>query len=484
MIHFKIISRILGLLLLIEALFMLVALGVSVYYDEHIIPAYIYAIATTLAAGALLLYCGRGKERNISRKDGYIVVSSAWIIFSIFGSILYLISGYIPSVSNAFFETISGFTTTGATILDNIEELPPSLLLWRSMTHWIGGLGIVFFTVAILPIFGRGDIHLFAAEATGPIHGKLHPRISVTARWILTIYIGLTVINTVCLKFAGMNLLDSICHSMSTIATGGFSNKQDSIGAYNSPLIEYIVTLFMFLGGTNFSLLYLSIFKGKVGELVRDSEFKCYFNIILISTIVIAAGLLLTDAIDIEKALRDSLFQVVATVTTTGFCTADYMLWHPLLWLIISGLMYLGACSGSSTGGMKCVRVAILGRVMINEFKRIVHPNAIIPVRMSHKIIATPVQSAILAYTVLYVGVVMVGVIVNVACGLEFMEAYGLSVTCTSNIGPALGNYGPAFSMNSLPEVLKWFCSFQMLVGRLEFFAVLLMLTPMFWRKQ
>jgi trk system potassium uptake protein TrkH len=329
-----------------------------------------------------------------------------------------------------------------------------------------------------------GDIHLFAAEATGPIHGKLHPRISVTARWILTIYISLTIINALCLKFAGMNILDSVCHAMSTMATGGFSNKQASIEGYHSPVIEYITVFFMFLGGTNFSLLYLTIFKGKFGELFRDSEFKCYANIILVATVAIMAGLLLTSSLGIEKAFRDSLFQTVATVTTTGFCTTDYMGWHPLLWLIISFLMYTGACSGSTTGAMKCVRVAILGRVMMNEFKRIVHPNAIIPVRMSRKIISSPVQSAILAFTVLYIGVVMVGVFVNMAFGLEFMEAYGLSVSCTGNIGPALGSYGPAFSMNALPDVLKWFASFQMLVGRLEFFAVLLLLTPIFWKRQ
>ena len=484
MIHFKIISRILGLLLLIEALFMLTALGVSIYYNEHIVSAYIYTIAATIAGGTLLLYTGSGSDRNISRKDGYIVVSLAWIIFSVFGSLLYMLSGYIPNVSNAFFETISGFTTTGATILDNIEELPPSLLFWRAMTHWIGGLGIVFFTVAILPIFGMGDIHLFAAEATGPIHGKLHPRISVTARWILTIYISLTAITATCLTFAGMDIFDAICHAMSTIATGGFSTKQASIEAFNSPLIEYIILIFMFIGGTNFSLLYLTIFKGKIKELISDSEFKCYAGIVIGASLVITTGLILTGTSDAEIAIREALFQVVATVTTTGFCTTDYMGWHPLLWLIISGLMYFGACSGSTTGGMKCVRVTILSKVMTNDFKRIVHPNAIIPVRMSKKIISSPVQSAILAYTVLYLGVVMAGVLVNVAFGLEFMEAYGLSVSCTSNIGPALGSYGPAYSMNALPETLKWFCSFQMLVGRLEFFAVLLMLTPMFWKRQ
>ncbi|MBQ7361951.1 MAG: TrkH family potassium uptake protein [Bacteroidaceae bacterium] len=484
MIHPKIISRIIGLLLLIETFFLSGAFAMSLYYNEGISMAYVYTLLATMACASVLLYFGRGKDRNISRKDGYIVVSTSWIVFSVFGSMPFIFSNAIPSVTNAFFETMSGFTTTGATILDNIEALPPSLLFWRAMTHWMGGLGIVFFTVAVLPIFGMGDIHLFAAEATGPIHGKLHPRISVTARWILTIYISLTIIGAFALYLGGMNVFDSVCHSMSTMSTGGFSTKQASIAAYNSSTIEYITILFMFLGGTNFSLLYLSIFKGRFSDLFRDSEFKCYVNIVLIATVGITVGLLMTTSIGVEKAFRDSLFQTLSTVTTTGYCSSDYMLWHPLLWLVISALMYTGACSGSTSGGMKCVRVAILGRVMINEFKRIVHPNAIIPVRMSRKIITSPVQSAILAYTVLYVGVVMVGVFVNMAFGLEFMEAYGLSVSCTSNVGPALGDFGPAFSMDALPMALKWFASFQMLVGRLEFFAVLLMLTPMFWRRQ
>ena len=299
MIHPKIISRIIGLLLLIETFFLSGAFAMSLYYNEGISMAYLYTLLATMACASVLLYFGRGKDRNISRKDGYIVVSTSWIVFSVFGSMPFIFSNAIPSVTNAFFETMSGFTTTGATILDNIEALPPSLLFWRAMTHWMGGLGIVFFTVAVLPIFGMGDIHLFAAEATGPIHGKLHPRISVTARWILTIYISLTIIGAFALYLGGMNVLDSVCHSMSTMATGGFSTKQASIAAYNSPTIEYITILFMFLGGTNFSLLYLSIFKGRFSDLFRDSEFKCYVNIVLIATVGITVGLLMTTSIGV-----------------------------------------------------------------------------------------------------------------------------------------------------------------------------------------
>lgn len=484
MFHPKIISRILGLLLFIEAAFLLTSLAVAFYYHETIIDTYLYTLAAMVGTGTVLAYIGRGKERNISRKDGYIVVTFCWILFSLFGAIPYYLSGSLPSVTDAFFETMSGFSTTGASVVSNVEALPHSLLFWRSMTHWVGGLGIVFFTVAVFPVFGLGDINLFAAESVGPMRAKLHPRISVAARWILTIYIGLTIIATVSFYLAGMGKFDALCHAMSTVSTGGFSTKQASIATYNSPLIEYVVTLFMFLGGVNLSLLYLFFFKARFGDLLRDSEFRVYAGSVLLFTILITVGLFFTTPMGVEESFRTSLFQVVSIQTTTGFATSNYVLWQPILWLMISAVMFLGACSGSTSGAMKCVRISILGRVMFNEFKRILHPNAVIPVRMSGKIVPSSVQSAILAYTVIYVATVVVGVFVNMTFGLDFLDAYGLSVTSVGNVGPAFGHYGPMDSFSTLPALVKWFCSFQMLVGRLEFFAVLLLLMPAFWRRQ
>lgn len=484
MFHPKIISRILGLLLFIEAAFLLTSLAVALYYHETIIDTYLYTLAAMVGTGAVLAYIGRGKERNISRKDGYIVVTFCWILFSLFGAIPYYLSGSLPSVTDAFFETMSGFSTTGASVVSNVEALPHSLLFWRAMTHWVGGLGIVFFTVAVFPVFGLGDINLFAAESVGPMRAKLHPRISVAARWILTIYIGLTIIATVSFYLAGMGKFDALCHAMSTVSTGGFSTKQASIATYNSPLIEYVVTLFMFLGGVNLSLLYLFFFKARFGDLLRDSEFRVYAGSVLLFTVLITVGLFFTTPMGVEESFRTSLFQVVSMQTTTGFATSNYVLWQPILWLMISAIMFLGACSGSTSGAMKCARISILGRVMFNEFKRILHPNAVIPVRMSGKIVPSSVQSAILAYTVIYVATVVVGVFVNMTFGLDFLDAYGLSVTSVGNVGPALGHYGPMDSFSTLPALVKWFCSFQMLVGRLEFFAVLLLLMPAFWRRQ
>lgn len=484
MFHPKAIFRIVGLLLLFEALSLLSSVPVALYYDEAVVEDLLLTVGIMVGTGVSLSYFCRKAGRDVSRKDGYIVVSLIWVIFSLFGSLPYMLSGYITNFTDAFYETMSGFTTTGSSILSNIESLPKSLLFWRALTHWIGGLGIVFFTVAVFPIFGLGDMHLFAAESVGPMRAKLHPRISVTARWILTVYIGLTVIATVAFYFSGMGWFDAVCHSMATVSTGGFSTKQASIAAFASPLIEYVTVLFMFLGGVSLSLQYLLIFKGRPKELFRDTEFRTYFSIVAVFTVAIAIGLYITSPLDAEASFRTSLFQVVSIVTTTGFATDDYTLWAPLLWLMLCGLMFVGACSGSTSGAMKCARIAILFKVMWNEFKRIVHPNAVIPVRMAGKIVPANVQSAILAYTVIYMFVVIVGLVVNMAFGLDFMNAFGLSATSVGNVGPALGNYGPMGSLGLLPDGVKWFCTFQMLVGRLEFFAVLLLLTPVFWKRR
>ena len=484
MFHPKIIFRIIGLLLYVEAIFLLGSVPVALYYDEAVVRPLLISIASMVGVGSLLTYFCSGAERNISRKDGYIVVTLCWIIFSLFGSLPYMLTGYIPSFTDAFYETMSGFSTTGATILQDIEALPKSLLFWRMMTHWVGGLGIIFFTVAIFPIFGLSDIHLFAAESVGPMRAKLHPRIAVTARWILTIYVGLTFIATVSYHFAGMGWFDSLCHSMSTIATGGFSTKQDSIAAFNSSQIEYVTTLFMFLSGINMSLLYLFIFKFRFKELLRDTEAKTYVAIVVIFTIAITVGLYFTTPADAELSFRTALFQVVSVQTTTGFATANYVTWLPILWLSLCALMFFGACSGSTSGAMKCVRISILFKVMINEFKRIVHPNAVIPVRMAKKVVPASVQSAILAYTVIYIFMVIIGLVVNMGFGLDFLDSFGLSVASVGNVGPALGHYGPMDSFATLPCFVKWFSAFQMLVGRLEFFAVLLLLTPVFWKKR
>ena len=484
MFHPKVIFRIIGILLFIEAAFLLGSIGVSLLYREETLRPLLYSLGIITLAGLLLVTLFKGGERNISRKDGYVVVTLCWVVFSLFGTLPYMLTDSIPTFTDAFFETMSGFSTTGATILEDIESLPRSILFWRMMTHWVGGLGIVFFTVAVFPMFGLNDVNLFSAESVGPIRSKLHPRISVTARWILTIYIALTIACAVSLKIAGMGWFDAVCHSMSTIATGGFSTKQASIAAFNSPAIEYVITFFMFVSGVNLSLLYLSIFKLRPMALLRDTEFKTYFLIVSAFSLIIGVGLYFSTGLGVEGSFRSSLFQVISLQTTTGFATVNYAAWMPLLWLLLCALMFIGACSGSTSGAMKCARISILYKVMWNEFKRIVHPNAVIPVRMTGRIIPSAVQSAILAYTVIYIFMLVAGLFVNMAFGVDFLDAFSLSVASVGNVGPALGNYGPMDSFAMLPATVKWFSAFQMLVGRLEFFAVLLLLTPVFWKRR
>lgn len=484
MINQKIIFRILGFLLYIEALMLLFCSAFGFYYHEDDNVAFTVAGGISILAGGLFSYLGRKAEKRFSRRDGYIIVSTSWIVFSLVGMLPYIISGYIPSVTDAFFETMSGFTTTGASILDDIESLPHGLLFWRSMTQWIGGLGIIFFTIAVLPIFGANGVQLFAAEATGPKHDKVHPRIEVTAKWIWSIYLGLTVVQVFLLSQGGMGWFDCVCHSLTTTATGGYSTRQASIAAYNSPYIEYVTILFMFLSGINFTLLFFALFKGRFRKLLRDTEFCWYAGIAFSFTLIIAAVLAVHRGGDLEGSFREALFQVVSIQTTTGFISADYTLWPPVLWFLIILLMFAGACAGSTSGAFKCIRIAMLFKLVRNEFLRIVHPNAIIPLRISGQVIHSKAKITLLAFFALYVAIVIGGWGIMVALGLDLTDAYGVVVASISNIGPALGSYGPAYSWAHMPDVAKWFSSFLMLIGRLEIFSVLLLFTPGFWKRQ
>ncbi len=484
MINWKIILRILAFLLYIESLLMNLCSGFGFYYEEDDNIPFIISAGITLAAGLVLNCIGRNAPKSFSRRDGYLIVTIAWIAFSLMGMLPYLLSGDITSITDAFFETMSGFTTTGASILNDIEALPHGLLFWRSMTQWIGGLGIIFFTIAVLPVFGVGGVQLFAAEATGPRHDKVHPRIAVTAKWIWSIYLGLTIVCAALYHAGGMSLFESICHSMCTTSTGGFSTRNASIAAFGSAYIEYVAILFMFLSGINFTLLFLALFKKRADKLLADTELHWYAALIGIFTLVISLGLAITRGGEVEASFREALFQVVSMQTTTGFISADYMLWPPALWFLLSVVMYFGACAGSTSGAIKCVRIAMLLKVARNEFMRIVHPNAVIPLRISNQVIHSKAKITLLAFFVLYVSVIFIGWIAMMAFGLDFMEAYGVVVSSVSNVGPALGDYSATHSWAHMPDAAKWVSAFLMLIGRLELFSVLLLFTPGFWEKK
>ncbi|WP_291529960.1 TrkH family potassium uptake protein [Bacteroides sp. UBA939] len=482
MINFKIVIRIIGILLLLETVMLLLCSGISLYYQDKALVSFWISAGITAGVGLLLAIWGKGGDKQLTRRDGYVLVSFSWVAFSFFGMLPFYISGYIPDITNAFFETMSGFSSTGSSILDDIETLPYGLLFWRSMTQWIGGLGIIMFTIAILPIFGVNGTQVFAAEASGPTHDKVHPRIGITAKWIWSIYAGITLILVVLLMSGGMDWFDSVCHAFATTGTGGFSTKQASIAHYNSPYLEYIISAFMFISGINFTLLLFFVNR-KFKKIIQDDELKWYFGSVVLFTAIIAAILYYSESIGIEDAFRKSLFQVISLHTSTGFATDDYMLWPAVVWGLLTIVMLIGACAGSTTGGLKCIRMVILGKVARNEFKRILHPSAVLPVRINKQVVSPTLQSTVLAFCFIYAVIIIISVLIMMGLGIGFLESVGCVVSSVGNMGPGLGETGPAFSWNALPDAAKWLLSFLMLLGRLELFTVLLLFTPEFWKK-
>ena len=482
MINFKTIIRIIGILLLLETVMFLVCSSVSFYYRESDMLDFWKAGGITAGIGLLLAALGKGGERQLTRRDGYVLVSFAWVAFSLFGMLPFYIGGYIPDIADAFFETMSGFSSTGATILDDIESLPHGILFWRSMTQWIGGLGIIMFTIAVLPIFGVSGLQVFAAEASGPTHDKVHPRIGITAKWIWSIYTGITTLLVCLLMLGGMDWFDSICHAFATTGTGGFSTKQASVAYYNSPYIEYVISIFMFISGINFTLVLLFVNR-KFKKFIGNAELKFYFGLVVLLTAVIAIVLYYTSPMGMEESFRKSLFQVISLQTSTGFATDDYMQWTPVLWGLLTIIMLMGACAGSTTGGLKCIRMVILTKVSRNEFKHILHPNAILPVRINKQVISPSIVSTVLAFCFIYISIIVIGTLLMMAMGVGAEESMGCVISSIGNMGPGLGETGPAYSWNALPDAAKWLLSFLMLLGRLELFTVLLLFTPDFWKR-
>lgn len=482
MINFKTIIRIIGILLLLETVMFLVCSSVSFYYRESDMLDFWKAGGITAGIGLLLAALGKGGERQLTRRDGYVLVSFAWVAFSLFGMLPFYIGGYIPDIADAFFETMSGFSSTGATILDDIESLPHGILFWRSMTQWIGGLGIIMFTIAVLPIFGVSGLQVFAAEASGPTHDKVHPRIGITAKWIWSIYTGITTLLVCLLMLGGMDWFDSICHAFATTGTGGFSTKQASVAYYNSPYIEYVISIFMFISGINFTLVLLFVNR-KFKKFISNAELKFYFSSVVFFTAVIAIALYYTSPMGMEESFRKSLFQVISLHTSTGFATDDYMQWSPVLWGLLTIIMLMGACAGSTTGGLKCIRMVILTKVSRNEFKHILHPNAILPVRINKQVISSSIVSTVLAFCFIYITIIVISTLLMMAMGVGAEESIGCVISSIGNMGPGLGETGPAYSWNALSDAAKWLLSLLMLLGRLELFTVLLLFTPDFWKR-
>lgn len=462
---------------------MLLCLPFSIYYRDGQWHALLIAgVFTTLVGFFSHILTKKKSNGGLSKRDGYLVVTLGWVSMSLFGTLPYLISGEIPNFTDAFFETMSGFTTTGASILNDIESMGHGILMWRSLTQWIGGMGIIVLTVAILPLLGIGGMQLFVAEAPGITPDKLKPRITDTAKRLWLIYLGLTVLEGILLKIGGMSYFDAINHALTTMATGGFSTKQASVAYYSSPFIQYVIIIFMFLAGTNFTLTYFGL-HGRLGKVWRDEEFRYYFGFTTGFAVLITIVVYLVTENSFEASFRDSLFQLVSIVTTTGFVTADYTSWAPLITVVFFMLMFIGASAGSTAGGVKIVRHVILLKNSVMELRRQIHPAAVLPVRLNKSAVTSEITFNIMAFMIIYFMVFALGSILISALGYDFNTAIGAVATSLGNIGPGFGKVGPMDNFAFISAPGKWILSFLMLLGRLELFTVLILFTPYYWTK-
>jgi trk system potassium uptake protein len=481
MVNLTPVTSFVGVLLIIFGALMLTALPFSFSYPGGDWQAFVYSAAVTIASGAIL-WAARFKNDNfISKREGYLIVAMGWISMIGFGSLPYLISGAIPNVTDAIFETASGVTTTGATIFTDIEAIPRDILFWRSLTQWIGGLGIIVLTVAIFPLLGFGGIELFTAEAPGPTSDKIHPRIQETAKRLWLIYLGLTVLLLGILWAMDMDFYDAINHALTTMSTGGFSPRNDSIAAFDIPRIQYVIILFMFLAGTNFSVLYLLLtrqFKKAAG----NDEFKLYLLFTTVIALIVTALVWINTEAAGEKAFRDSLFQVVSLITTTGYVSANYLEWGNAVLVIIVILLFTGGSAGSTAGGIKIIRHLVFMKNSVLEFKRILHPRAIVPLRINGQVVRPQVLTHILVFLLIYLILFVLGIFSLSLYGLDFDTAIGAAATSLGNVGPGIGKVGPVDNFAWLPDGVKWILSFLMLLGRLELFTILVLFTPFFWR--
>ncbi len=485
--NIRFILKVLGALLLVEAAFLIIPIFVAWIYNEtEAIYTYVITIILALGLGIGGVLAGRKAESYVGKREGAVIVSSTWMLYALIGAIPFTLNGHIPNFTDAFFETLSGFTTTGTSILDNIEELPYHLLFWRSLTHWIGGLGIVVIFLAVLPMIGGTGYQLFNAESTTPMKEKISPRINETAKILLIVYVVLTVLCAISLFFAGMNVFDAINHAFSITSTGGFSTKQLSIAHYQSPLIEYVTIFFMFFSGVNF-ILYYFLFKFSFDKIRKNEELKYYVIFLLVSTLIIFLSHIdysqLSTFADYEKSFRSSLFIVTSCITSTGLATEDYMLWNSFTWVVMLVLMMSGASTYSTSGGLKVSRIVLLGKFCYYEFKKLIHPNAVFPVKFNGQIVKDDLMMRILAFSMIYVFIIIFGTFFLNLSGLGFIESLSGMITCMSDVGLGLGQLGPTHSFSEIPVLSKWFLAFIMIVGRLEIYSVLLLLTPAFWRR-
>lgn len=471
---------------------LLMPMFIALIYGEPIWPTYLYSASIAFGVGGFLYYSFR-PERELRVREGILVVSLTWLFLSLVGALPFVIAGILPSYTDAVFETMSGLTTTGATIFNgvtsdgftnpNIESLPYSILFWRSLAHWLGGMGIIVLTLAILPLLGVGGMQLFQAESPGPTTDKLTPRVQETAKLLWGVYVTFTALEFLLLWASpSMDWFDAINHAFSTMATGGFSTKNASVEAFDSVYIDSVIILFMFIAGINFAM-HFRLLKGDTKSFFNNREIRFYSLIIFVSAVVVSLSLWLFNNYSIGSAIRYGTFQVVSITTTTGFGTDDYELWHSFGAFFLFLLFFTGGCAGSTGGGVKMMRWMIIIRNSLREFKQMVHPKAILPIRIGDKTVEPDIQRTVLSFFVLYLIVFGLGALIMATMGYGMESAIGASIACLGNIGPAWGEFGPTENYAQIPYIGKWVLILFMMIGRLEIFTVLLIFTPTFWKQ-
>lgn len=480
--NYRLILNIVGISLLFLSFFMIFPLIVSFVYGETDGSYLLTSLLITVTAGISLFFFTRQTRReDISHREAFVIVTVTWLAMSLFGAIPYMFTAGFDSFTDAYFESMAGFTTTGSSILSDIESIPKGILFWRSMTQWIGGMGIIVLAIAILPLLGTGGMQLFKAEVPEISLDKLRPRILDTAKALWFIYVGLTGLNMLLLLFGGMSLFDACCHSFTTMATGGFSTKNSSIGHFSSAYIEYVTGIFMFLAGINYSI-YFYVIKGKVSKLWQSSEFKFYFLITAMATFMLTLNLWRSSYASVEDSFRYAFFQVTSIMTTTGFATADFEKWSSFAQIMLVIAMFFGGMIGSTGGGIKQVRILLMIKQSYREIYQLIHPRAVTVVRLNDKYLDKEVLGSIWGFVFLFLGVSAVAIIGMAAIGVDMITSATTVISAVCNVGPALGEAGPADNYSSIPVAGKWILIFCMLTGRLEVYTVLILLVPRFWK--
>lgn len=475
--------RSVGAIAVCISLTMLFPLAFSIYYDDGTAWPLIQSMLISLGAGLpVFLIFRRPNQPHMSHRNAMAIVTIGWIAATIIGALPFLLSGTFPTFTDCVFESISGFSTTGSSVLVDIERVPKGILMWRSLTHWLGGMGIIVLSLAILPFLGLGGMQLYKAEAPGPTPDKLTPRIRDTASALWKVYILFTFLMIILLFFGGMDFFDAICHTFGTLATGGFSTRNLSIAYYNSAYIDAVITIFMLLSGINFSLHYLML-SGKSKFMFTDPELRFYLSVVIIFILLITYGLYLTTYPDLIQSFRYASFQVLSIITTTGYATADFEVWPVFSQAILLLCMFLGASAGSTGGGMKCMRIMMLLKHSYLELFRLIHPHAITQLKFGKRLVTNDIITGIWGFFIIYLGLFILSSFVLTALGIDLVTSFSAVAACIGNIGPGLGTVGPTDNFFHLPITAKWVLSFCMLLGRLEIYTVIILFVPEFWRK-